>query len=210
MMNLPLRLFVLIALVAPFQLAAASIVSYGFEGTFYTSNIPDIAVGTPFSGRLTYDTNAPVSNSGTNYIDYLTGTLDMRIGSSFLHTSGGLFDLRLAHNVFVGLPTGGYPNRDLLEFSDYVGVVATGPLAADGLASVLIDIVYPLNTLGNLTLPANTPTNLDASYIAIFDFGQGVVHGSFSSTVPEPASIALVGVGFLAMLGRRRTLFRSL
>jgi hypothetical protein len=119
------------------------------------------------------------------------------------------FDLELAHDVFVGLPNGGFPNRDLLEFDDFVGVVATGPLAADGLESVLIDIVYPLNTLGNLTLPANTPTHLDASYIAIFGFGQGVVHGSFSSSVPEPATVALAGIGFLAMLGRRRTLFRS-
>lgn len=207
-MKLRMKLIVLIAWVAPFQFAAASIVSYGFDGSFYTSNIADIVVGTPFSGRLSYDTNASVSNSGPNFIDYLTGTLDLRIGSSLLQTSGGIFDLRLAHDVFVGLPTGGFPHRDLLEFSDFLGVVVTGPLAADGLASVLIDIVYPLNTLGNLTLPASTPTQLDASYIALFGFGQGVVQGSFSSAVPEPATVALVGIGFLALLARRRTLFR--
>jgi hypothetical protein len=90
-MNLRMKLVVLIAWLAPFQLAAASIVSYGFEGSFYSSNIPGIGVGTPFSGTLSYDTSASVLTSGTNYIDYLTGTLDLRIGSSFLQTSGGIF-----------------------------------------------------------------------------------------------------------------------
>src|SRR6266542_1269388 len=61
----------LVALAAPFQFAAASIITYEFEGTFYASNLPDIAVGTPFAGTFSYDTNALVLTSGPNYIDYL-------------------------------------------------------------------------------------------------------------------------------------------
>jgi len=191
----------LVALAAPLQFAAASIITYEFEGTFYASNLPDIAVGTPFAGTFSYDTNALVLTSGPNYIDYLTGTLDLTIGTSSLTTTG-IVDLKLANNVGVGLPTGFFPNRDLFEFDDFLGIAATGPLAADHLITLLFLIVYPLDTLGNLALPTSVPPQFDASYIALFDDAQGVVQGSFSSVVPEPATIALIAMGLLAIRGR--------
>ena len=197
--------FVLLAFAASSH-AAATIVTYGFQGAFYESNISNLAVGTPFAGTFSYDTNAPVLTSGPNFIDYHTGTLQLTIGGSSLLTTG-IVDLELVNNIGVGLPTGFFPNRDLLQFSDFVGIAVTGPLAADHFITVLFDIVYPLNTLGNLALPTSVPPRFDASYIAIFDDGMGVVRGSFSS-VPEPATIALIGLGLLVMRTYRRTLFR--
>jgi hypothetical protein len=63
---------------------------------------------------------------------------------------------------------------------------------------MLLAIVYPLNTLGNLALPPGLPPKIDASYIAIVDNSQGVVRGSFSS-VPEPVTTVLIGLGLLVM-----------
>jgi hypothetical protein len=180
----------------------ATIVTYGLQGTFYESNIGNLAVGTPFTGTFRYDTDAPVLTSGPNYVDYHTGTLQLTVGGSSLLTTGKV-DLELANNVGIGLPTGFFPNQDLFEFDDFLGISATGPLAADNLITAIFLIAYPLGALGNLALPASVQPQFDASYIALFERSQGVVRGSFSS-VPEPATIALIAIGLLAI--RRRSL----
>jgi hypothetical protein len=191
----------LVALAAPLQFAAGSIVTYEFEGTFYASNLPDIPIGTPFAGIFSYDTNALILTTGPNYIDYSTGRVDLTIGTSSLTTTG-IIDLRLANDVGVGLPTGFFPHRDLFEFDDFLGIAATGPLAADHLITLFFLIVYPLGTLGDLALPTSVPPQFDASYIALFDDAQVFAQGSFSSVVPEPATIALIAMGLLAIRGR--------
>ena len=196
-------IFVLLGFAVPFPVAA-TIVTYGLQGTFYESNIGNLAVGTPFTGTFRYDTNASVLTSGPNYVDYQTGTLQLTVGGSSLVTTGKV-DIELANNVGISLPTGFFPNRDLFEFDDFLGISATGPLAADNLITAIVIIAYPLGALGNLALPTSVQPQFDASYIALFERSQGVVRGSFSS-VPEPATIALVVLG-LAGLGfvRRAT-----
>src|SRR5450631_353764 len=116
--------------------------SITFAGTIYGSTIPAIPPGTPFSGTFSYDPDAPEQASDSRSRTFLAGVLVLNISGNTLVTYGNA-SLQVAYFDAVGLPTGTLLNRDVLQFSNFNGVPAQGPIGADAPFTFDLTLVYP-------------------------------------------------------------------
>lgn len=88
------RMLLLFVVSMSFGISANITVSY--TGQIQFSNVPGVAVGTPFTGNFTYSTSDPVLGVGSNYIVY---SLNDPSDSLFLSVAGFQFFVSASPNL---------------------------------------------------------------------------------------------------------------
>lgn len=173
-----------------------------------------ISVGDAVSGVILFDPAAPATASTATQAEYDAALLNftVQVGALSFTSSGGMFrvlddyqpgssaplrDALLVDGVGVSGPSVGGVAPDLLQFA--IGHDVTTLLGSTNMVGLAA-----LNTL----FAANTIVG-DWNYVAFAggDTARFSINGASFSAVPLPAALplALVGIGALAALGRRRT-----
>ncbi len=194
--------------------AAFAGVMYSFSGEITYSNIPEIPVGTAFSGVFSYDLAAPLTSQGANFAYYATGAIDASLLGGSLRSGSGQTEVATA--LTIGLSTGMWDEADLFHIVGH-DVTTFGPLASLGITDTIVAFALPLNTFGDLSLPSSISSGsvLGADFMFFGMSGNSEFTGASGAltvgpaAVPEPTGWLLVGPALAGLAMRRQIARRS-
>ncbi len=211
-MNFRLKLLLSIVLVCCIPgISRAEVVTVWFEGTIdqIPSDPADVVVslGTLFEGSFRYDTNAPEWGRGGNYI--------------FYQMEEGAYTFQMAETVWTSSTPHHFNNYDVIgepSYAFHVGgeyMDSTGPLSSISVNPYLRFDNSGDTAISNMMLPEVFPSDFTSTRLQLIvgplsdiSWTWGTITSyhaeSRNDVVPEPCSLALLGIGIAGILAARR------
>jgi hypothetical protein len=197
----------LIAISLSTEKASATLVTYNFSGLMNEnfSLSPSTVFGTvplnaPFTSTLTYDDSQPTPNGATSEASYSLTSISVTIGSETATGTGG--------SLIVYDKAGGYVDDFIEAYSNSITGTLGGinPTALEvGLQNVNGGVLSgPAIPGPGLTFSDFTPGSPTFVELDDFNFPTNLfARGEIGASVPEPASLTLVLLAYVAASARR-------
>ena len=180
------------------QSATANVVQV--SGTFESSGYVDTFTGGTFDGSFSFDADlSTLTGLGTEIIAPVPGSLSFSLTPSMLDGQNLDASFVEAGMIFDGgdlsfVSLHGSPN----DFS----VIELDPFPDFSVVFQFPDPSFSVPASSNILGVQTTNTTNDLEGAGLF--GSGTATGEMTIVIPEPTSLALLGLGGLAMLRRRR------